>query len=293
MTEFLYFVLIGIATGSVYALAGVGLSIVFSSSQLLNFSQGYLVVIGALVASTIATGSLATLLLGALAAVVVATAVAVASGLGVSWAMIKRDVDLDLLMIGTVGLAIAIENLLPTFFGHDPQLIDSPLPDGGIAIGSFQIPWGYLVMFVGAVVVAAGVLALYRFTDVGLRLRALASDIEATRAAGVGVRSSSLAAWALSGAIGGIAGVLIGIQVPTAYHDGLNLSIFGFAAAMIGGLSSPAGSFVGGIVYGVIVGLASAYLPGSLQPFVAPAVILAVITLRPGGLLPVRHLRQV
>ncbi|GAA4875004.1 branched-chain amino acid ABC transporter permease [Pseudonocardia benzenivorans] len=284
MTQAAYFVVIGLGVGSVYALSGLGIVTLFAGSGLANFAQGDFMVLGALVAVNVVGAGFGYLPALAAAVVVVAAAGLVLGGL-FTLPMRHRRVDVDVVIIGTLGVATTMTTLSGIWFGRQPQRLDSPLAGSFIPIGDLQVPAHYALLLAGAALVFGAVHWFHRHTDVGLQLRAVASSVPAARDAGVRVGRMLVVAWTIAALVGGVAGVLVASVVPIAPEAALPLGVNGFAAAIIGGLASPAGAVVGGLLIGVAEALAGGYLNDTLRQAVAPVVLLAVLILRPGGLL--------
>ena len=135
--------------------------------------------------------------------------------------------------------------------------------------------------------------ALFRFTDVGLRMRAAAFNPEVSRLLGVRVGRMLTLGWALAAVVGSLAALLIagGSLVHPGYMD--SIVVFGFVAAVLGGLDSPLGAVVGGLLLGVSLSFVSGYLGSELVALAALAILMAVLLLKPGGLFAQAQERRV
>lgn len=283
MSQLPYFLVIGLGVGAVYALVGLGVVTLFTGSGLVNFAQGDLVVLGALVAIPVtaqagyAAGLAAALLTTALTGVLL--------GLLFRRPLQHRRMDIDVIVIGTLGIAVTLTHLTGIWFGRQPQRLPSPLGGATLPLGDLRVPAHYVLLVVAAVAVFLAVRWFHRHTDTGLALRAVAGGLPAARDAGVRVGRLLVTSWTIASVVGGIAGVLVASVVPIAPETGLPLGVNGFAAAIVGGLASPAGAVLGGLVVGVAETFAGGYLNDAVRQSVAPLVLLAVLLLRPGGLL--------
>jgi len=283
VTELAYFVVIGLGIGAVYALSGLGIVTLFTGSGLLNFAQGDLMVLGALTAAGVAGSGH-----GYVAALGAAIAVTGIAGLllGGLFALPlrQRGFDIDVVVIGTLGVAITMTNLLGIWFGREPERIESPVASATIPIGNFFAPMHYALMLVGAVVVFFGMRLLMRRTDLGLQLRAVAAGVSAARDSGVRIVRMLIVSWLIAAVVGGAAGVLVASVVPVVPESATMLGVNGFSAAILGGLANPFGVLIGGPILGVTESLSGAYLNETVRQAVAPVVLLATLLLRPRGL---------
>jgi branched-chain amino acid transport system permease protein len=293
LSQLAYFVLVGLGVGAVYALVAAGISIIFSSSQILNFAQGGFVMIGGLTAAILSQKT-DSFLLGAIGAAIVGTLVAAAAGYLITAPLRKGESDRDLLVVGTIGIAIVLENCVAELWGRNPILVKALLqPWTGLRVADAIVPWHYFLMVGVTVVLFGGVALVYGRTDLGIRLRAIAEDIEAATAAGIDVFRTLIGAFALAGLLGGLAGALVGVVVPISYSVGLPLALSGFVAAVLGGLFRPIGALLGGLIYGVSETVAAGFLPGEVRFILGPMLIATVMAIRPEGLLGKRRLRRV
>jgi branched-chain amino acid transport system permease protein len=150
------------------------------------------------------------------------------------------------------------------------------------------------VFITAAVLVAAAALAvLFNYTSVGLRLRATAFNAPVSRLLGIRVGRVLTLGWALAGLVGALAGVLV-TPATFLYPNSMDsIFVLGFTAAVIGGLDSPAGAIVGGLILGVLLNYVGGYLGADLVPLFGLAALVMVLMLRPAGLFSPRATRQV
>jgi branched-chain amino acid transport system permease protein len=292
MEETLYFLLIGVGIGAVYAIAALSMTLLFNGSGLLNWAQGDFIMVGAL--STVVLQNKGVPYLAALGAAVFITAVlAVGIGLLFSIPLRKEGYDLDLVMLAGLGVAFVLSNAAAALFGRATYSIPSPLAGMDLAVGSLQVPMHYFLLIATAILLYVVSQLIYTRTDKGLLLRAVALDTEAARYSGVSISMAVVLIWAISGVAGGLGGVLIGSVSYVTPYMGLRLTVMGVAGAMIGGLYSPLGAMIGGMVIGVAESFAGAYFTGAIREIVAPCIIIMVLVLRPRGMVSVRKSRTV
>ncbi len=284
MDQILYFLLIGLGIGAVYALAALSITLLFNGSGMLNFAQGDFLMVGAL--STVVLLQQGLSYAEALAGAVLLTAViAVAIGLLFSIPLREEGYDLDLVMLGSLGVSFVLSNAAAALFGRATYSIPSPVVGSDLAIGSLRVPMHYFLLMATSGALYLVTRLIYGRTDLGLQLRAVALDTEAARYSGLSISRAVVLTWAIAGVAGGLGGVLIGSIAYVTPYIGLRLTIIGLAGAMIGGLHSPLGAMIGGLVIGTAEAFAGAALPGSLREVVAPCLIILVLILRPRGLM--------
>src|SRR5687768_4863310 len=189
------------------------------------------------------------------------------------------------IVIVTIGLLIMLNGLTGWIWGAEVKAFDSPFPNETVEIGGVTlsvVDLGTLgVVF--ATFVAAW--AFFRFTSLGLAMRAVANDPDWSRLVGVRVGWMLALGWGLAAVLGAVAGMM---AAPTVFLDPnmmLIVLIYGFAAAVLGGIDSPVGAVVGGLLLGVIVNVLGAYVvPAELRLPTALAILLLVLLIRPQGL---------
>jgi branched-chain amino acid transport system permease protein len=283
-----YFVnvtLTGLTEGMIYAAFALALVLIWRSTRIVNFAQGSMAAATAFVALALIQAGFSYWL---------AFAAALVSGFLLG-AVIERVVirpveggpELNAVIV-TLGLFIAIQAVIAMIFGSSFQSFGAPFSLAGLQFGETRValsPNGLYV--IGSVVVTMLLLVvLFRYTRVGLAMRASAFGQEVARLLGVKVGRMLTLGWALAAVVGSLAGLLIagGEFVYPAYMD--SLIVFGFVAAVLGGLDSPVGAIVGGLILGLALSYVSGYVErGSALVNVSALVILIVVLLvRPGGL---------
>ncbi|TFV61800.1 UNVERIFIED_ORG: branched-chain amino acid ABC transporter permease [Bacillus sp. AZ43] len=285
MQQFVNITLSGLVEGMIYAAFALALVLIWRSTRIVNFAQGSMAA---------ATAFIALALIDAGQSYWVALIVALVSGFllgAVVERVIVRPVEggpeLNAVIV-TLGLFIAIQAMIAIIFGSEFQSFPTPFGVRGFEIGDTTIALTPTSLYIfGAVLVTMGLLvALFRFTRVGLAMRAAAFGQEVARLLGVRVGRMLTLGWALAAVVGSLAGLLIagGEFVYPAYMD--SLIVYGFVAAVLGGLDSPIGAVVGGLLLGLALSYVSGYVErGSALVNVSALVILMVVLLvRPGGL---------
>ncbi|HZC39256.1 MAG TPA: branched-chain amino acid ABC transporter permease [Streptosporangiaceae bacterium] len=284
MREFIQFTLGGISFGLVYAAIGLSLVLIWRGTRILNYGQGAMAMLTTFIAFTVIqhTGSY---WLG--------FAAALASGL-VLGAVIERIVIrpaegkpvLNAVVV-TIGLLVLLEGIAGIIYGGQYRSFPAAFSITGLRAGSFPLGISRNDLFVaGAVLLAALALgALFRYTPAGLRLRAAAFNARAARLLGVRVGRVLTLGWALAGLIGALAGLLVSPSTFLYPSSMDSIFVLGFTAAVIGGLDSPAGAVIGGLILGVLLNYVGGYLGSDLVPLFGLAALALVLMLKPSGLL--------
>ena len=292
MQQFVNLTLGGVITGAVYAAFALALVLIWRSTRIVNFAQGSMAA---------ATTFIAVALIDNGTSYWVALIVALLSGL-VLGAVIERVVirpveggpELNAVIV-TLGLFIAIQALISVLFGVNQRAFVAPFSTIGFKAGDFTLALSPNTVFtLGAVLlVMVGLIALFRFTRVGLAMRASAFGQEVARLLGVRVGRMLTLGWALAAVVGSLAGMLIAAEVtfvtPT-YMDAL--IVFGFVAAVLGGLDSPVGAVVGGLLLGLALSYVRGYIGDELVGLAALVILVVVLLVRPGGLFSTTQTRR-
>jgi branched-chain amino acid transport system permease protein len=290
VAEFLQFLFSGLTSGSIYALAALGFAIIFNASGVINFAQGEFIMLGGMVSVFLAAAGLALPL-----AILGAVLVAVVAGVLIDKAAIEpaRDAEVVTLIIITIGASILIQGLAQVIFGKGQHALrpfsgDTPLAIGGASL----LPQSLWVMAVSALVVVA-LWAFFNRTRFGKAMLASSYNRLGAQLVGIDTRRVWLVAFALSGALGAIAGALAAPITMTSYDAGLMLGLKGFVAAALGGLGSGAGAVAGGLVLGLAEAMTAGYISSAYKDAVPFVLILLVLFFLPRGIFGSRAVDRV
>ena len=284
----------GLALGAVYGILALALVLVYRATHVINFAQGELAM-----ATTYVAYQLIQWGLSYWEAFFATLAVALVLGAVLELALIRPVLHRSAIaaVIVTVGLFVLIDGIVNWIWGGDFKSMPSPFGTRIYHVGGVSIARLYIGMFVVVIISVLLVWALFRFTKLGLGMRAAA--LRPAEAALVGVRVEWMLAigWGLAALLGAVAGLMTEpsqfLLEPTLMQP---ILVYAFAAAVLGGLESPAGAVIGGLLIGVSLNLVVQYVPAitsELQTPVAFAVILAVLLLKPTGLFGRREVRRV
>lgn len=298
MTQFLNLCFAGLALGSRYALVALGFVIIYKATGVINFAQGSLVALGAYLAYNFRETWSLPFPVAVVLAVITGGLIAAAIERLLLGRVIGRPV-FGVIMI-TIGLLFVLDQVVTTIWGHDALDLGDPWGIRKLSIGHvvFAVRDVWTIGLTAAVLVAFFV--FFRYSGTGLAMRATAIDQEAALARGVSVKRVFAAAWAVAGAVAALAGITLA-SGPAALTPSVGLiALAAFPAMILGGLDSPAGAVVGGLIIGVTQTLTAGYQPehasflGNNFQVVMPYVVMIVILLiRPYGLFGTKEVHRV
>ncbi|WP_029005260.1 branched-chain amino acid ABC transporter permease [Azorhizobium doebereinerae] len=281
MSDLLQFLASGVTVGAVYALVALGFTIIYNASDVVNFAQGEFVMLGGMISVAGVAAGLP-LPLAALIAIVATAAIGVA--LNTFAIEPARGAPVVSLIIITIGASIFIRGVtqivldkgthrLPSFSGDAPFHV----------LGATVLPQSLWVV-AGAVAIFVALWLFFTRTLTGRAVLATSNNRLAAQLVGINTKFVMTLSFALSAAIGALAGVLITPILPTSFEVGISLALKGFAAAMLGGMGNPKGALAGGLLLGLMEALTAGYISSHYKDAVAFFVILAVLFAFPRGL---------
>lgn len=286
----LQYIAAGLTAGSIYGLIALGFSIIFNASRIINFAQGEFVMIGGMTAATLSAAGSPLLL-----AMAGGVALAVIAGLLLEKLAIERarDADVTTLIIITIGASILLRGLAQLAWGKGIHALP-PLSGGQpIAIGGATLlPQSVWVMATTLAIVAL-LSWFFGRTRLGRAMLATSHNRLAAQLVGIDVRLVLFASFGLAALVGAIAGTLITPISFTSYEAGIMLGLKGFAAAILGGLGSFHGAIAGGLLLGLLETFGAGYVSSAYKDVIAFVVILAVLFVRPDGLVGVLRSERV
>jgi len=285
MDVFLQACIGGISQGCVYALVALGFVLIYKATEVANFAQGELMMVGAYIHFTLVAG----LGLPSLAALPFTLVLA-----GLFGAMIERSLIRPLadeppfvLVVATIGLGILLRSVTGMIWTHDTQSFPSPIPEGTFSIAGAVVSTVDLFALGATAFVTAGLFMFFHWTRLGTAMRAIAQNRYAAQLMGIRVQRLFTLTWALAAAVAALGGIVL---ADISYLH-TNLGFIGLAAlpaAVLGGLESIPGALIGGVAIGLAESLAGTYLEhllgGGIKEIFAFIVLLAVLLIRPTGL---------
>jgi branched-chain amino acid transport system permease protein len=281
MEALLHQVFSGLASGAVYASLALALVMIYRVTHFVNFAQGELALCSTYVAWAMITAGVPYWL-----AFVATLVLSFGMGVVVERVVIRPAMRAPALsvVIVFIGLMVILNSVAGWVFGYTTRAFPSPFPAeppfGNHYLGSHELG------VIGVTLGMLGVLyAFFRFTSLGLALRAVADNPESSRLVGIRVERMLALGWGLSSVVGAVAGMMI---APIVFLDPSmmgGIMLYAFAAALLGGIDSPVGAVVGGLTVGVLENLVGTYVVGTeLKLTTALALIVGVLIFRPAGL---------
>jgi branched-chain amino acid transport system permease protein len=286
VTKFIDLTLNGVSTGAIYAAVALALVLIWRATRIVNFAQGAMLMITTFIASAVinSTGSYWLGFAAALCSGLVFGAV-------VERVLIRRveggpPLNAVIVALGLYTLLVAVAGMI---WGNSPRAFPAAFSIRGYEVGGTRLLFSpndtFTVLVVMAVALALA--GLFRATSLGLRMRAAAFAPE------VSVGQMFTLGWALAATAGALAGVLVASSVFLGPNNFDPILISGFVAAVLGGLDSPPGALIGGLVLGLALSYVSGYEGSSLVPLAALAILVVVLMIRPQGLFSPTQERRV
>ena len=283
-SEFFQQITSGLAAGAIYASLALALVLIYRATDVVNFAQGEMATFTTYIAWTLMDHGLSYWPAFALTLLI-----AFAGGVTIERVIIRPVENRPeiAIVIVTIGMLIAINGLTGWIWGADVKAFDSPFPNGTIDVAGVTIS----EQDIGTFCVCLGTVLLlwlfFRFTTLGLAMRASAVNAAASRLLGVRVSWMLALGWGFAAALGAVAGMMTAPSVLLDPDMMLVVLIYGFAAAVLGGIDNPVGAVAGGLTLGVLVNLLGRYVDfvgEELRLPTALAILLAVLVVRPAGL---------
>jgi branched-chain amino acid transport system permease protein len=291
MTDFLQLFFSGLATGSIYALAALGFTLLWQASGTINFAQGEFVMLPAF------------MMLGFLAAgfplVLSFAASCVLSVFVLGW-LFKRGVVDPLfkfgmmpIVVATIGLSIAMRNVVRAGYSAEPQPFPNLFPDEVYNIAGVTISATDIGTFVFAIALVLATQAFLAKTVTGRAMQAVAQNTESASVLGINVPRMIFYTFAINAVLAAAAAILVTPTYLAKFDMGASLGNKAFFAAIIGGFNNSRGALLGGVIVGVCENLAAAYISPAYKDAVALIIFMVVILFKPQGLLGKKVERKV
>ncbi|MHB1987611.1 MAG: branched-chain amino acid ABC transporter permease [Acidimicrobiales bacterium] len=283
MSLFVDLTLNGFTFGVIYAAVALGLVLIWRATRIVNFAQGALATLTTYIAVSLLDRSINYW---------VAFAVALIAGLVIG-ALTERVFIRPLYgkpelnpVVVSIGLLILVESLVGAIWGSGDRGFYPAFSQIGLVVGHTQLEFSHFDVFVLAsvLVLMTAMLVLFRWTNLGLRMRASAFAPEVARLLGVRVGRILTTGWAFATLAGALAGLLVAPKVLLSPNMMDPILVYGFAAAVLGGLDSPLGALVGGIVTGLGISYVGGYLGSSMETVGAAVLLIVVLSIRPEGI---------
>lgn len=270
----------GIALGCIYALVALGFVLVYKATKVINFAQGEIM----MVCSYICYAGITTFHLNFIISFFIAVVFGFVLGSFLERLFIRPLIGYPILpvVIATIGISMVLQAIVGLIWTFEPQRMDpfpvSPYQIWGISISPIHL-WTVIITFS----LMAFFFFFFRYTLIGINLRAIAEDLVGSMASGIAVRKMFNFTWGLAGATGGVAGVLLTPIVFLHPHMGA-VGLRALPAAVLGSFGSIPGAIVGGLVLGISETIAGLYLPKEIKDVFPWLVLFVVLLIRPEGI---------
>jgi branched-chain amino acid transport system permease protein len=286
-------VVAGLASGGIYASLALALVLIYRTTRVINFAQGEMAMFTTFVAWTLMDHGLAFW-----PAFVLTLAIAFVGGVAIERIVIRPVEGAPVLtvVIVTIGLALLFSGLASALWGSDVKSFRSAFSTRAIDVGGVAVSVQDIGVIVVSIVIVLVLWLFFRFTKLGLALRAAAVNPDESRLVGIRVGWMLALGWGLAAVLGAVAGMLVAPTVFLEPNMMRAILLYAFAAAVLGGMDSPVGAVIGGLAFGVIQNLVETYIEevgATLRLPVALALLLLVLLVRPQGLFGRAAVRRV
>jgi len=291
MIDFFQMIVSGIAVGSSYALMGLAMVIIYKTSEVVNFAQGEMALLSVFLTYMVLEYYHVPYYLAFPGAI----AFALLLGCFLEFAVLRRAKDPSVLgmIIITIGMEMILMGFVSWKFGADPKTMPFPVsPYDSVVLGDVIVSTLELITFVSALVVMAILFLFLRYSKLGVAMKATQQNLVAARLMGIRTNRILMITWGISSIVGCVAGLLI---APTTMQPYMmwDPMLKGFAAAVMGGMTSLPGSVFGAYIIGVIENLFGGYVSIEFKSVIAFFIIVLVLCFRPSGLFARHYVKKV
>ena len=272
----------GVLIGGLYAVTGLGLTLVFGVLRMVNLAHGEMVLLGAYLSFVVCD-------LTGLDPLLTLPVVALGGGVG-GWALHRfllariGEFGPDQLLVATFGIALLLQAVFAQRYGYDPRSLPASYSDAGMTILGVRVQAVYVVVLAVSVVVTAAVWWALERTRWGAMVRASGKDPVVAGAVGIDVRRVQAVVFGIATALAAVGGVMVGLVASFTPVSGPSYLVFGFAVVVLGGIGSVSGTFVAAMAIGIVQTVSTQVFGGGYRDFIIYAAFLLVLALRPQGL---------
>ena len=276
------YVLSGLSNGAIYALIGFGFAIIYNSTGIINFAQGEFVMLGGMLTVFFLAVFKLPLAAGIILAIIISTIVGV-SFERLAIRPLKNASPLRLIII-TIGASIFMRGAAMLIWGKDTYALPAFSGNDPLYIAGATILPQHLWILGVTVLIIIGSRIFFNYSIAGKAMRACSYNPLAAGLVGINVKNMVMLSFAISSAIGSMAGIIIAPLTMTSYDVGIMLGLKGFCAVIIGGMSSGLGTLMGGLLLGLLESLGAGFISASYKDAIAFIILLLILFIRPEGL---------
>lgn len=283
MTVFRQLLLNGLNAGALYALVAVSFTLIYRTTKFFNLTHGAMLTVSAYAVYYLSTHGMGLYVAGACG---VALAGVVGYGLekSVYLPLRKRRASNMVLLVASLGGLTMLQAIIAMLFSSQPQVLESGIPPIYVVFGGV-VTLTQVQIMVAAVVITGGLILVLKFTRFGKAIEAISDDPEVAAIAGIEINKLIAYVFVIGSAVAGVAGFLVGIQAGIDPRMGMNLLLKGVIAAIIGGLGSLQGAFLGAFVVGLVENFGIWKLPSVWKDAIAFGLLILFLLVRPRGIL--------
>jgi len=274
----------GITNGFVYALVGLGLSVIYRGSNVLNAAQGDFAIVGAMVTVVMLDRAKLPYAVACIGGIAAGALLGALMERLVVRPMLRRKATDDSMLLATVGLGFLIAAMILVTVGKAPFFLPQFGGEKSVDLGNVTVQRHALILIATAVVVVGALALFYKSTHLGQAMKAASIDPEGATTIGIDVAAMRTATFVLGGVIGSIAGILQTPLIGVSFAMGIAVTLKGVAAAILGGLVNPMGAVAGGLILGIAESAAVLTLSSAYQNIAAMALLILIMIVMPNGI---------
>ena len=280
MTEVFSFLISGIVVGFIYTLVGLGFTVIYNSSSIINFSQGEFVMAGGMSTVFLLKAGLP-LGIAFILAIIITSLIGIVLYKLISF---SKDGSQISLIILTLGFAIFLRGLAEVVFDKELHTMPSFVGDGAIDIANTILTYQAILIIITSIIIVISLYLFFKKTKTGQAMVATSLNKDAAKLMGININKILMLNFAISAVIASIGGILLTPITSTNYEVGIMLGLKGFSAAIIGGLGNPFGAVAGGLLLGILESLVAGYISSEYKDAVAFIILLGILFFMPGGI---------
>jgi branched-chain amino acid transport system permease protein/neutral amino acid transport system permease protein len=282
MTDFLQLLIFGIVSGAIFALGGIGISLIYGILRFGHLAHGDMMTFGAY----LALAAITALQLPVLAALPIAMIGTAAAAVALDWLFYRRFRRRPsvVLLISSFGLALVLRSVVQLIWGPGNHVYESGISIPYV-IFDLRIKPDHLLIVASTVAIIAAFHLFLTYTRLGKAMRAMSDDPDLARISGVDTERVVMWTWAIGGALAAAGGVFLALDTQLNPLLCWNILLPMFAAAIVGGIGRPYGAIAGGLLIGIVEELSTAFIDPAYKPAVAFVIMVAVLLWRPTGIL--------